>query len=106
MPAPSLAWLLELAAELRTWKDPQAAQWSRALAPLEAGAARHLKQWLPDLTYPIRIGEHDQTAFSFGLVWDWAAIAGDFQRWIDRRELPAPTPALVAPPGDPFGMEP
>ena len=36
----------------------------------------------------------------------WAAIAGDFQRWIDRRELPAPTPALVAPPGDPFGMEP
>jgi hypothetical protein len=36
----------------------------------------------------------------------WAAIAGDFARWIDRRELPAPTPALVAPPGDPFGMEP
>ena len=36
----------------------------------------------------------------------WAAIAGDFQRWIDRRELPAPTPALVAPPGDPFGTEP
>jgi hypothetical protein len=36
----------------------------------------------------------------------WAAIAGDFQRWIERRELPAPTPALVAPPGDPFGTEP
>ncbi len=36
----------------------------------------------------------------------WAAIASDFQRWIDRRELPAPTPALVAPPGDPFGTEP
>ncbi len=36
----------------------------------------------------------------------WAAIAGDFTRWIERRELPAPTPALVAPPGDPFGMEP
>ncbi|HEX2779679.1 MAG TPA: zinc-dependent metalloprotease, partial [Gemmatimonadaceae bacterium] len=34
----------------------------------------------------------------------WAAIAGDFARWIDRRELPKPTPALVAPPGDPFGM--
>jgi hypothetical protein len=36
----------------------------------------------------------------------WTAIAGDFARWIDRRELPAPTPALVAPPGDPFGTEP
>jgi hypothetical protein len=33
----------------------------------------------------------------------WASIAGDFMRWLDRRELPAPTPALVAPPGDPFG---
>ena len=33
----------------------------------------------------------------------WLAIAGDFARWIDRRELPRPTPALVAPPGDPFG---
>ncbi|HVZ78602.1 MAG TPA: hypothetical protein VG818_11530, partial [Gemmatimonadaceae bacterium] len=34
----------------------------------------------------------------------WAAIAGDFGRWIDRRELPRPTQALEAPPGDPFGM--
>ena len=36
----------------------------------------------------------------------WAAIAGDFTRWLDRRELPRPTPALVAPPGDPFGEAP
>lgn len=36
----------------------------------------------------------------------WHAIAGDFTRWIDRRELPAPTPALRAPPGDPFGEPP
>ena len=34
----------------------------------------------------------------------WSLIAGDFTRWIERRELPMPTPALVAPPGDPFGM--
>ena len=33
----------------------------------------------------------------------WASIAGDFTRWIERRELPHPTPALLAPPGDPFG---
>jgi len=72
-----LAWLLKLSAELRTWKDPQAAEWSRAMAPLEAEAAEHIKTWLPDLTYPIRIGEHDQTAFSFGLIWDWAAVSND-----------------------------
>ncbi|MDQ6829925.1 MAG: zinc-dependent metalloprotease [Gemmatimonadota bacterium] len=33
----------------------------------------------------------------------WSLIAGDFTRWIERRELPTPTPALLAPPGDPFG---
>jgi hypothetical protein len=33
----------------------------------------------------------------------WSSIAGDFTRWLDRRELPKPTPALAAPPGDPFG---
>ncbi len=35
----------------------------------------------------------------------WTAIAADFKRWIERQELPTPTPALRAPPGDPFGME-
>jgi hypothetical protein len=33
----------------------------------------------------------------------WHSIAADFGRWLDRRELPRPTPTLVAPPGDPFG---
>jgi hypothetical protein len=72
-----LAWLLQLAAELREWNDPQAKQWSATLQPLEAEAASRIKSWLPKLHYPIRIGEHDQTAFSFGLMWDWAGVAGD-----------------------------
>jgi hypothetical protein len=72
-----LAWLLQLTAELRSWNDPQAQRWARNLAPLEAEAAARIKRWLPDLRYPIRVGEHDQTAFGFGLIWDWAAVAGD-----------------------------
>jgi hypothetical protein len=72
-----LAWLLQLAAELREWKDPQAQQWSQALAPLEAAAADRIREWLPKLSRPIRIGEHDQTAFAFGLVLDWARASGD-----------------------------
>jgi streptogramin lyase len=72
-----LAWLLQLAAELRSWKDPQSQQWSGDLRPLESEAASRVKGWLPKLHYPIRIGEHDQTAFSFGLIWDWAGMAGD-----------------------------
>ncbi|HEY0777278.1 MAG TPA: zinc-dependent metalloprotease, partial [Gemmatirosa sp.] len=31
------------------------------------------------------------------------AVASDVERWQTRREVPRPTPALVAPPGDPFG---
>ena len=67
-----LAWLLALALELREWDDPEARAWSAALAPLERAAAARLQAWLPKLTYPIREGEHDQTAFAFGLILDWA----------------------------------
>jgi hypothetical protein len=74
-----LAWLLQLSAELRGWNDPQAREWASVLRPLETEAASRLKSWVPKLHYPIRIGEHDQTAFSFGLIWDWAGIAGDAQ---------------------------
>lgn len=72
-----LAWLLQLCAELRQWQDPQARQWLRTLQPLESLVADRLRNYLPRLHYPIRIGEHDQTAFALGLVWDWARIAGD-----------------------------
>jgi len=72
-----LAWLLQLAAELRSWDDPQAREWSAALAPLEAESAQRIAAWLPKLRYPIRVGEHSQTAFAFGLISDWAKAVGD-----------------------------
>jgi hypothetical protein len=72
-----LAWLLALCAELRGWDDPQAQRWLANLQPLETEAATRLTVWTGKLHYPIRVGEHDQTAFSFSLVWDWAGVAGD-----------------------------
>ena len=75
-----LAWLLQLAAELAEWNDPQAHDWSQALAPLAERAATRLTEWLPKLTRPIREGEHDQTAFALGLALDWAQAAGDTAR--------------------------
>jgi hypothetical protein len=72
-----LAWLLLLAAELRTWDEPQAKEWSQTLAPLEAEVVQRLGNWLPKLRYPIRVGEHSQTAFAFGLVHDWARVSHD-----------------------------
>ncbi len=75
-----LAWLLQLAAELRAWAgegDADARRWADALRPLEEVCAARLKTWLPRLAYPIRTGEHSQTAFAFGLALDYARVAGD-----------------------------
>src|SRR5581483_6500111 len=58
-----LAWLLQLASELREWDDPQAKELSANLAPLEQAATERLKAWLPKLSHPVRSGEHSQTAF-------------------------------------------
>jgi hypothetical protein len=72
-----LAWLLQLAAELREWPVAQARDWAQVLAPLEAAVVASLSSWLPKLVYPIRVGEHSQTAFAFGLILDWARGKGD-----------------------------
>jgi hypothetical protein len=72
-----LAWLLQLHAELAEWDDPQARQWAAAVAPLARLCATRLTAWLPKLTRPIRIGEHNQTAFALGLALDWARAVGD-----------------------------
>ena len=80
-----LAWLLQLAAELREWDTKEARAWAESLGPLERAAAARIREWLPKLTRPVRVGEHSQTAFALGLVLDWARTAGD-----------AETEALVA----------
>ena len=72
-----LAWLLQLAAELRRFDDADARRWYTALQPLETEVAARLENYLPKLYYPIRIGEHDQTALALGLMWDWALTSGD-----------------------------
>ncbi len=72
-----LAWLLQLAAELKEWDDPQSRTMYAALAPLEKAAITRIKAWLPKLQHPIRTGEHNNTAFGQGLRIDYARIAGD-----------------------------
>jgi hypothetical protein len=72
-----LAWLLQLHAECSEWDDPQAREWAAAVDPLARLCAARLTGWLPKLTRPIRIGEHNQTAFALGLALDWARAVGD-----------------------------
>jgi len=82
-----LAWLLQLAAELREWQDPEAMSWSLALRPLEAAAVARISGWLPKLEHPVRTGEHNNTAFGLGLMLDYARTAGDasFARLLESR---------------------
>ena len=72
-----LAWLLQLAAELHEWDDLDAKQMVANLRPLEDAAVERLSTWLPKLSNPVRIGEHDQTAFGLGLTLDYARETGN-----------------------------
>lgn len=74
-----LAWYLQLTTELRQWGHPQAQKWLKTLQPLEADIAQSLKEWLPKLAYPIRLGTHNQSAFAFGLMLDWARETKDIE---------------------------
>ncbi len=84
-----LAWFLQLTAELREWDDPQARAWLKILQPLEHDIAESLRLWLPKLAYPIRVGTHNQSAFAFGLMLDWARVSEDIEmeRLITERSL-------------------
>ena len=82
-----VAWLLQLTAELREWEDPRAKRWLATLEPLESALLANMEKWLLKLAYPIRIGEHAQTAFAFGLFLDWARASGhaDFAKLVTDR---------------------
>jgi len=82
-----LAWLLQLAAELRESDDPQMKQWSATLRPLEGAAVARITAWLPKLSYPVRVGEHSNTAFGMGLMLDYAGVAknAEFRRMLEAR---------------------
>lgn len=70
-----LAWFLQLTTELREWNNPQAKIWLTTLLPLENKIVANVSDWLPKLSFPIRVGEHSQTAFAFGLMLDWSIAA-------------------------------
>ncbi len=71
------AWFLQLMTELRQADFPEAAGWVQTLLPLEGFIRTQTMDWLTKLAYPIRIGTHNQTAFAFGLMLDWADETGD-----------------------------
>jgi hypothetical protein len=71
------AWLLKLAEELHTWDDPLARELENNLLPLTNHVVNAYLDFLPKLNYPIRVGEHTNTAFGLTFAYDYAQTAGD-----------------------------
>lgn len=72
-----IAWFLQLIAELHESDDDVLQAWRDTLAPLEREIVARVEAWLPNLIYPIRLGTHNQSAFAFGLMLDYARTVGD-----------------------------
>ncbi|KPF75746.1 hypothetical protein IP68_08315 [Blastomonas sp. AAP25] len=83
------AWLLQLVAELDESDDPKLKTWRETLRPLEERIVAETQEWLPKLAYPIRLGTHNQSAFAFGLMIDYARQVGNtaFERQLADKSL-------------------
>jgi hypothetical protein len=66
------AWLLKLAEELHTWDSPLARELEQNLKPLTSWIVESFINYLPKLKYPIRSGEHKNTAFALSFALDYA----------------------------------
>jgi hypothetical protein len=81
------AWLLKLAEELHTFDDPLARELESNLQPLTDLIVERYMEFLPKLLYPIRVGEHSNTAFGLCFAWDYAHATGNraLQDLIEKR---------------------
>lgn len=82
-------WLLKLAEEIHGWKDPLARELEQNLQPLTDLITQRFIEFLPKLVYPIRVGEHTNTAFGLTFAWDYAIALQqeELQQSISERAL-------------------
>jgi Protein of unknown function (DUF2891) len=66
------AWLLKLQMELNTSQDTMLQTWGESLQPLSDRLVKEFEKFLPKLTYPLRSGEHVNTAFALTIAYDYA----------------------------------
>ena len=71
------AWILKLYAELYQSPLNQKHHWTNNLQSLINEIVKSYQTFLPKLIYPIRVGEHTNTAFGLSLALDYARIVGD-----------------------------
>lgn len=71
------AWLLKLAEEIHTWNDSLAKPLEKNLQPLTNVIVNNFETFLPKLNHPIRVGEHENTAFAMVFAYDYAESTGN-----------------------------
>jgi hypothetical protein len=71
------AWLFKLQESLLKWNDVDAQRWKANLQPLVNLLVQRYIEYLPKLVYPIRAGQHDNSAFGLSLSIDYARSVGD-----------------------------
>ncbi|WP_320782081.1 DUF2891 domain-containing protein [Streptomyces sp. CRN 30] len=81
------AWLVALAAECRAYGGAAGARWTEALTPAVAAVDRLLADWLPKATYPVRHGNHPNSAFALGLLLDAGELSTATDRAVRERLL-------------------
>lgn len=81
------SWLLKLAEELHTWDNPAGKRMEQNLQPLSDFIVQKYLDFLPRLTYPIRVGEHTNTAFGLVFPYEYAVTTqnDDLKNLIEQR---------------------
>lgn len=71
------AWLFQLQNDLLTWPNEDTQRWASALQPLVTQFRNYTLDFLDKLVYPIRAGEHSNSAFGLRLIFDYGTTAKD-----------------------------
>ena len=66
------AWMLKVAETLQDWNSKEATKMYENLKPLVKLIEKKYIEFLPKLNYPIRVGEHANTAFGLSFAMDYA----------------------------------
>ncbi|CAL9670045.1 DUF2891 domain-containing protein [Streptomyces sp. enrichment culture] len=81
------AWLLALAAECRAHPGAEGARWADALKEGVDAVDGLLADWLPRATYPVRHGNHPNSAFALGVALDSGRLSAGTERAVRERLL-------------------
>lgn len=83
------AWLFKLSQSLYEWNDPIGQKLHQNLKPLTDELENKFEEFIPKLIYPIRVGEHTNTAFALNLMNEYAESLNkmEFQNQIKNTAL-------------------